>query len=62
LIVFAIYFESNFLKMTGEHYICRFVATELATDIIVNVGEVKFYLHKVVTVLTFYHAHNLFFN
>lgn len=24
----------------------RFVATELATDIIVNVGEVKFYLHK----------------
>ncbi|KAJ6805488.1 BTB/POZ domain-containing protein NPY2-like [Iris pallida] len=24
----------------------RFVATELATDIIVNVGDVKFYLHK----------------
>ncbi|KAJ6809263.1 BTB/POZ domain-containing protein NPY2-like [Iris pallida] len=24
----------------------RFVATDLATDIIVNVGEVKFYLHK----------------
>lgn len=24
----------------------RFVATELATDIIINVGEVKFYLHK----------------
>lgn len=27
--------------------ICRYVAAELATDIIVNVGDVKFYLHKV---------------
>lgn len=26
---------------------CRYVATELATDIVVNVGDVKFYLHKV---------------
>ncbi|KAF6170606.1 hypothetical protein GIB67_020168 [Kingdonia uniflora] len=26
--------------------ICRYVATELTTDIIVNVGDVKFYLHK----------------
>lgn len=26
---------------------CRYVATELATDIAVNVGDVKFYLHKV---------------
>lgn len=25
----------------------RYVATELATDIVVNVGDVKFYLHKV---------------
>lgn len=25
------------------------MATELATDIIVNVGDVKFYLHKVVS-------------
>ena len=25
----------------------RYVATELATDIAVNVGDVKFYLHKV---------------
>ena len=24
----------------------RYVATELATDIVVNVGNVKFYLHK----------------
>ncbi|RWW81911.1 hypothetical protein BHE74_00009649 [Ensete ventricosum] len=31
---------------------CRFVATELATDIVINVGDVKFHLHKVV----FYHA------
>lgn len=28
----------------------RYVATELATDITVNVGDVKFYLHKVCTV------------
>lgn len=25
----------------------RYVATELATDIVINVGDVKFYLHKV---------------
>ncbi|KAI5434683.1 BTB/POZ domain-containing protein npy3 [Lathyrus oleraceus] len=25
---------------------CRYVATELASDIVVNVGDVKFYLHK----------------
>lgn len=25
----------------------RYVAAELATDIVINVGEVKFYLHKV---------------
>lgn len=28
-------------------YAYRYVATELATDIVVNVGDVKFYLHKV---------------
>ena len=27
----------------------RYVATELATDIVINVGDVKFYLHKVCT-------------
>lgn len=26
---------------------CRYVSSELATDAIINVGEVKFYLHKV---------------
>lgn len=26
---------------------CRYVASELATDITVNVGDVKFHLHKV---------------
>ena len=25
----------------------RFVATELATDIVISIGDVKFYLHKV---------------
>ena len=25
----------------------RYVATELASDIVINVGDVKFYLHKV---------------
>jgi hypothetical protein len=25
----------------------RFVTTELATDIVITVGDVKFYLHKV---------------
>ena len=25
----------------------RYVATELAVDIVINIGEVKFYLHKV---------------
>jgi hypothetical protein len=25
----------------------RFVSTELATDIVITVGDVKFYLHKV---------------
>lgn len=28
-------------------YSCRYVSSELATDVIINVGEVKFYLHKV---------------
>lgn len=30
----------------------RYVATELATDIVVNVGDVKFYLHKVLIVIS----------
>ena len=29
---------------------CRYVAAELATDIIVNVGDIKFYLHKVLII------------
>lgn len=50
----AICISSNFFKflivadITGILYVmCRYVATELATDIIVNVGDIKFYLHKV---------------
>jgi hypothetical protein len=31
---------------------CRYVASELATDIILIVGDVKFYLHKVQYSLT----------
>lgn len=27
--------------------ISRYVSSELATDVTINVGEVKFYLHKV---------------
>lgn len=30
-----------------QHIFVRYVATDLATDIVVNVGNVKFYLHKV---------------
>jgi len=26
---------------------CRYVVSDLATDVVVHVGEVKFYLHKV---------------
>lgn len=26
---------------------CRYVSSELATDVIINVGDVKFFLHKV---------------
>lgn len=28
-------------------FLFRYVATELAMDIVINVGDVKFYLHKV---------------
>lgn len=34
-------------KTNMKHIFVRYVATELATDIVVNVGNVKFYLHKV---------------
>lgn len=26
---------------------CRYVASELASDIIISIGDIKFYLHKV---------------
>lgn len=29
------------------NFIFRYVAAELATDMVINVGDVKFYLHKV---------------
>ena len=37
------------LLKTNTTCICmsRYVATELASDIVINVGDVKFYLHKV---------------
>lgn len=28
-------------------HLCRYVSSELATDVMINVGEVKFCLHKV---------------
>lgn len=34
------------LNMTVSSLFFRYVATELATDIVVSVGDVKFYLHK----------------
>lgn len=37
-------FRQFFLKM---HFMCRYVASELASDIVVSVGDIKFYLHKV---------------
>lgn len=43
--------NSYFLIANFQNCISRFVATELATDIVINVGDVKFYLHKVRTVL-----------
>lgn len=35
------------MKMTDKTSIFRYVATELATDMVIAVGDVKFYLHKV---------------
>lgn len=49
----AIHFIFNFVVSTlfnGLAYhvcSCRYVSSDLATDVIINVGEVKFYLHKV---------------
>ncbi|KAK2974488.1 hypothetical protein RJ640_018653 [Escallonia rubra] len=34
------------VHMLKQVSMCRYVATELATDIVVNVGDAKFYLHK----------------
>lgn len=45
-------FSKNFLCMSADlrkSFMCRYVATELATDAVINVGDVKFYLHKVCT-------------
>lgn len=36
--------KPDFFQTDGDNI--RYVATELATDIVVNVGDVKFYLHK----------------
>lgn len=50
---YAFHFIFNFVVSTlfnGLAYhvcSCRYVSSDLATDVIINVGEVKFYLHKV---------------
>lgn len=41
--------DANVECVLDENVFFRFVATELATDIVIIVGEVKFYLHKVHT-------------
>jgi hypothetical protein len=38
--------HSNFLFILSNT-LFRFVTTDLATDIVMTVGDVKFYLHKV---------------
>jgi hypothetical protein len=40
---------------------CRYVASDLATDVAVHVGEVKFYLHKV-SVLLFFAVALMYYN
>ncbi|KAG5623826.1 hypothetical protein H5410_009044, partial [Solanum commersonii] len=37
--------KPNQFQTKGDNI--RYVATELATDMVINVGDVKFYLHKV---------------
>jgi hypothetical protein len=32
---------------------CRYVVSDLATDVVVHIAEVKFYLHKVSVLLVF---------
>ena len=57
------FMKLHWLRYQMNIHMCRYVASELATDIVVNVGEVKFYLHKVCwsvdlhrNVCTFYHV------
>lgn len=53
LVVLVLFSYSNeekclfIMKMTDKTSILRYVATELATDMVIAVGDVKFYLHKV---------------
>lgn len=51
LILFPLRLIQDFLICFNEIWVIlvsfRYVVTELATDIVVNVGDVKFYLHKV---------------
>lgn len=35
------------MDLAKDVYLCRYVSSELATDVIIIVGGVKFYLHKV---------------
>ena len=43
LIVFFLFHIKSFTFLAAY----RYVASDLATDVVVNVGDVKFYLHKV---------------
>lgn len=48
---------SLFFYISLMNFIFRYVAAELATDMVINVGDVKFYLHKVCNV-----SHSMFVN
>lgn len=39
-----------------KNFMCRYVATELASDVVISVGDVKFFLHKVCTILNHLHS------
>lgn len=47
------FLAGNNVQFFSLLYKFRFVASDLATDVVVQVGEVKFFLHKVGFVLLF---------
>lgn len=42
-----LFFEVSFISFINSLFICRYIATELASDVVISVGDVKFDLHKV---------------